>query len=102
MYVCLQGDRGNPGPEGLAGTLGSPGTEGPVGLTGGPGPRGDNVSFTNRNATNLNLICYICQSHMNSSVNPITTAKPMSCLFGFRVPEAPLDPKDKLGCGAKW
>lgn len=44
MYLCLQGDRGNPGPEGLAGTSGSPGTEGPVGLTGGPGPTGENVS----------------------------------------------------------
>lgn len=66
MYLCLQGDRGNPGPEGLAGTSGSPGTEGPVGLTGGPGPTGENVSFTNRNETNLNLIYHICQSHINN------------------------------------
>lgn len=66
VCVCFQGERGDAGPEGLAGATGSPGTEGPVGLTGGPGQRGDNVSFTNRNTTNLNLIC--CQSHINTSV----------------------------------
>lgn len=43
--LCLQGDKGNPGPEGLPGASGSPGNEGPVGLTGGPGQSGPNVSF---------------------------------------------------------
>lgn len=45
FFLLLQGDRGNPGPEGLAGGMGSPGNEGPVGITGSPGERGDNVSF---------------------------------------------------------
>lgn len=49
LGMYLQGDRGNPGPEGLAGATGSPGTEGPVGLTGGPGQMGENVSLTDRN-----------------------------------------------------
>lgn len=44
--MCLQGDKGNPGPEGLPGASGSSGNEGPVGLTGGPGQSGANVSFT--------------------------------------------------------
>lgn len=59
--MCFQGDRGNPGPEGLAGVTGSPGTEGPVGITGGPGEIGQKVSFTNRNTTHLNSIFYFCQ-----------------------------------------
>lgn len=46
MHLCFQGERGNPGPEGLAGGPGSPGTEGPVGTTGSPGERGKNVSST--------------------------------------------------------
>lgn len=46
QLVCFQGDRGNTGPEGLAGAAGSPGTEGPVGLTGSPGQTGPNVSGT--------------------------------------------------------
>lgn len=48
VCLCFQGERGNPGPEGLAGVTGSPGTEGPVGDTGSPGPIGENV----RNTTN--------------------------------------------------
>lgn len=56
--LSFQGERGDSGPEGLAGGMGSPGTEGPVGLTGGPGPRGDNVSLMSRNITKFLLITY--------------------------------------------
>ena len=56
IHCCVfsQGDKGNPGPEGLAGAPGSPGTDGPVGVTGGPGQRGDNVSSSNTNTTQVN------------------------------------------------
>ncbi len=45
MLTCFQGERGDPGPEGLAGGQGVPGTPGPVGTPGGPGQRGDQVYF---------------------------------------------------------
>lgn len=100
--MSFQGDRGNTGLEGLAGIAGSPGGEGPIGLTGSPGQRGDNVSFTNRNATNLefNMLLYIRQSRIISIAKSF-----VSCLFAcfeFRVAEAPLDPQDQLEYGEKW
>lgn len=39
----FQGDRGDPGPEGLVGPQGLPGPPGPVGAPGGAGRRGDAV-----------------------------------------------------------
>lgn len=41
--MIFQGDRGDPGPEGLIGSQGLPGPAGPVGASGGPGRRGDIV-----------------------------------------------------------
>lgn len=43
VLLC-QGDRGDPGPEGLIGSQGLPGPAGPVGSQGGSGRRGDIVS----------------------------------------------------------
>lgn len=85
-----QGDRGNPGQEGLAGGTGSPGTEGPVGMTGGPGQRGNDVSFTHRNITS-----YI--NGYSKTVLWVTSIKEKGSYvchvsFEFRVPKAHLDP----------
>lgn len=45
--LLFQGDRGDPGPEGLVGPQGLPGPPGPVGAPGGAGRRGDAVrTFT--------------------------------------------------------
>lgn len=41
--LLFQGDRGDPGPEGLVGPQGLPGPPGPVGAPGGAGRRGDAV-----------------------------------------------------------
>lgn len=90
---CFQGDRGKPGPEGLAGSTGSAGTEGPVGLTGSPGERGKNVSVMNETVTGLNLTLSF---HINTS---------LSChfsVFVFRVNKAPLDPQEPPEYGGKW
>lgn len=42
--ILFQGDKGEPGAEGLAGPQGIPGTPGPVGAPGDPGLRGAKVS----------------------------------------------------------
>lgn len=43
--LFLKGDRGDPGPEGAAGSTGPPGSPGPVGASGGIGKRGEPVSL---------------------------------------------------------
>ena len=81
----------------MAGTPGSPGAEGPVGLTGGPGQSGENVSYRDRNMTNLNLIQFKILNHVSVPV--------LSCLCicsDFRVPEALLDLQGQLEYGVKW
>lgn len=73
--VCFQGDKGNPGPEGLAGATGSPGTEGAVGLTGSPGESGKNVSVTNGNVTKFNPVC----SHQYLTATPLSLVLTPGC-----------------------
>ena len=93
VHVCVQGDRGNPGTEGLAGVAGSPGTEGPVGFTGGPGQIGEAVSKQKHNKLNPSV---------DSVTNTSSAPSWRSACFEFRAPKAPLDPKDNLEYGGNW
>lgn len=67
MSMVFQGNKGNPGPEGLPGPAGSPGTEGPVGLTGGPGQRGNNVSVPQCTLTLTVFDCNVFEEQTLSS-----------------------------------
>lgn len=54
--ILFQGDKGEPGAEGLAGPQGIPGTPGPVGAPGGPGLRGAKVSYFLRQSLLYNKV----------------------------------------------